>query len=223
MHAPISPARFLACCTAHSLVGCTVTPVMRRRVVPCSRNASAYRRAPSTVSTWKKSVAMMPSGLRVQKLTPGRAASPRCRIDAHAVQDLADRRGAQVMTKPNQLAMDPPMSPPRILPGKPERERPDRSLSWGTPSPPTRGVDPLPGHEPAMPAEQRPRSNRENHLPPRAVHQSRQRGEPEPSEQPATCRPPCTTAKRSPEHARSRENITVQSCDDFPGGTGCRR
>jgi hypothetical protein len=33
------------------------------------------------------------------------------------------------MTKPNQLAMDPPMSPPRILPGKPERERPDRSLS----------------------------------------------------------------------------------------------
>lgn len=40
-------------------------------------------------------------GLRGQKLPPGRAASPRCRLDARAAQDLPDRRGAQAMTEPN--------------------------------------------------------------------------------------------------------------------------
>ncbi|MFJ5991406.1 hypothetical protein [Lentzea sp. NPDC092896] len=48
-----------------------------------------------------------PLGLRGQKLPPRQAASTRRRIDARAVQDLPDRRGAQAMTKPNQLAMDP--------------------------------------------------------------------------------------------------------------------
>jgi len=37
-----------------------VTPVMCRRLVSCSRNASACRRVPSAVSMWKKSAAMMP-------------------------------------------------------------------------------------------------------------------------------------------------------------------
>jgi hypothetical protein len=113
--APSSPTRLLACCTAHSRLGCAVTPVMCRRLVPCSRNASAYRRAPSTVSMWKKSAAMISSACAVQTLPPPRATSPRRRIDAHAVQDLPDRRGTQAMAKPNQLAMDPPMTPLRIL------------------------------------------------------------------------------------------------------------
>ncbi|KJK57318.1 hypothetical protein UK12_17300 [Saccharothrix sp. ST-888] len=44
----------------HSLVGWAVTPVMCRRRVRCSRNASAYSRLPSAVSTRRKSAAMMP-------------------------------------------------------------------------------------------------------------------------------------------------------------------
>ena len=56
------------------------------------------------------------------------AASPRCRIDARAVQHVPDRRGADAMIKPNQFAMNPSMSPPRIFPGKSEYERPDRRL-----------------------------------------------------------------------------------------------
>ena len=36
-----SEARFLACWVVHACVGWAVTPVMCRRLVPCSRNASA--------------------------------------------------------------------------------------------------------------------------------------------------------------------------------------
>jgi hypothetical protein len=94
-------------CLKHGVEGVTILSVAVtqqcavtcRRLVPCSRNASAYRR---------------------------RIASPRRRIDNRAAQDLPDRRGAQAMTKPNQLAMDPPMSPPRIIFGESKYKRLDR-------------------------------------------------------------------------------------------------
>ncbi len=41
-------------------MGCAVTPVMCRRLVRCSRNASAYSLRPTAVSRWKNSAAMMP-------------------------------------------------------------------------------------------------------------------------------------------------------------------
>ncbi len=50
MRTPRSAARFLACRTVHSRVGQVVTPVLCRRLVPCSRNAGAYSRLPSAVS-----------------------------------------------------------------------------------------------------------------------------------------------------------------------------
>ncbi|CAM5610673.1 hypothetical protein SHIRM173S_04123 [Streptomyces hirsutus] len=57
---PGSAARFRACRTARARVGRAVTPVMCSRRVPCSRNAGAYNRPPSAVSTWRKSTATMP-------------------------------------------------------------------------------------------------------------------------------------------------------------------
>jgi hypothetical protein len=84
------------------------------------------------------------------------------------------------MAKPKQLAMDPPMTPPRILSSKSEYERLDRCCGCGTSGALARGVIPRPGDEPAVPAEQRARGNREDLLPARAMHQSRQRGKPEP-------------------------------------------
>lgn len=235
MRARSSPARFLACCT-----------VLSRRV----RGDAGDMHAPRTVfekhprvqtlaehgvdvEEVRRDDALRPRG---QKLPPGRTASPQCRIDARAVQYLPDRRGAQAMTKPSQLAMDPPMSPLRILSGKPEHERPDRSLSGRTPSLPTRGLVPLPGHEPTMPAEQRPRSNRENHLPARAVHQSRQRGEPEPVGSLVTERPGqlptnhnvlvpqhqklrilgCLTAKQNHRNRQQLADHLVQQRNDHP-------
>jgi hypothetical protein len=66
MRMPRSAARFRACCTVHSRVGSAMTPVRCRRLVPCSRNASAYSLLPSAVSRWKKSAAMTPSAWAVR-------------------------------------------------------------------------------------------------------------------------------------------------------------
>src|SRR6184192_623949 len=58
---PSSLARLRAYWVAHCAVGCAATPVMWSLRVRCSRNASAYKRLPVIVSTWKKSAAMIPS------------------------------------------------------------------------------------------------------------------------------------------------------------------
>jgi hypothetical protein len=71
----------------HSRVGLVVTPVMCRRRVPCSRNASAYSLRPVAVSRWKKSAAMMPwawfvrNSLQVGPVRRGAGSMPAaCRI-----------------------------------------------------------------------------------------------------------------------------------------------
>ncbi|MGW4079648.1 hypothetical protein ACWELB_40300 [Streptomyces asiaticus] len=58
-------------------------------------------------------------GLRGQELAPGGSCAARCRIDARGMQDLPDRRRSHPMPEPGQLPLDPPVAPPRILPGQP--------------------------------------------------------------------------------------------------------
>jgi hypothetical protein len=83
------------------------------------------------------------------------------------------------MTEPSQLTLDPPMSPPRILSGKPQHERLDRGSGGGTSGAAARAVVPLPGDEPAMPAGHSTGSDREDLSPAPTMHQPGQGGEPE--------------------------------------------
>jgi hypothetical protein len=57
-------------------------------------------------------------GLRVQELPPaGVGVSDRGRWDAVALQDPGDRGGADAVAEVEQLALDPLISPARVLPG----------------------------------------------------------------------------------------------------------
>ena len=56
-----------------------------------------------------------PGGLRVQELPPGRARAPRRRIEARSTQDLPHRGRRYRHAELRQLAMDPAVSPQRIL------------------------------------------------------------------------------------------------------------
>lgn len=59
MRSARSMARLRVCCTAHAPVGCAVTPAKWSLRVPCSVNTSTYNRWSSTVSTTRKSHAMI--------------------------------------------------------------------------------------------------------------------------------------------------------------------
>ena len=57
--APRSIARFRACWVAHEPVGLAVTPAMCNLLPPCWMKINTYSRRNSTVSTWRKSQAMI--------------------------------------------------------------------------------------------------------------------------------------------------------------------
>jgi len=56
-----------------------------------------------------------PGGLGVQELPPGRARAARCRIDARSAQDLPDCGLRDRHAEFRQFAVDPAVSPQRIL------------------------------------------------------------------------------------------------------------
>jgi hypothetical protein len=61
-----------------------------------------------------------PGGLGVQELPPGRARAARRRIDARGAQDLPDRGLRDGHAEFRQFAVDPAVSPPRILLRQPD-------------------------------------------------------------------------------------------------------
>ncbi|WP_158847904.1 hypothetical protein [Saccharothrix deserti] len=65
-------------------------------------------------------------GLGGGELAPGRAAAAWGRVDACRAQDLPDRRGGDPVAESGRLAVDASVSPPRVLLGEPQHERPDR-------------------------------------------------------------------------------------------------
>ncbi len=61
-----------------------------------------------------------PSGLRMQKLPPGRAVPARRGIDARGSQDLVDGGRPDGYAQLGQLAVDAPVSPERVLLRQPD-------------------------------------------------------------------------------------------------------
>jgi hypothetical protein len=90
--------------------------------------------------------------LRPQELPPTGIGAPRRRWrDSVALQDPPDRRGAHVMAECEQLALDPPVSPARVLPRHPHHQG-DQDVVDRWSSGPVR-VGPSSAHEAAMPAQ----------------------------------------------------------------------
>ena len=83
--------------------------------------------------------------------------------------------------QPRQLALDPAMTPPRVLPRQAQYKLLEccRSGRAASASPPV-GVVPLAGDQPPVPSQQRPRRDWEDVPPVTARYQRRQRGQPEP-------------------------------------------
>ena len=108
-------ARLRACCTVQFPVGCAVTPPRCIRRLPCSMNTSTYMRFSSTVSTCRKSTARMPVAWAVRNCRHvgpdrrGPGSMPAAR------QDLPHGGRRHGDAELGQLAMDPAMSPQRIL------------------------------------------------------------------------------------------------------------
>jgi hypothetical protein len=61
-----------------------------------------------------------PGGLRVQKLPPGWARSARCRVNARSSQDFPHGGRGDRHAELGQLAVDPAVSPQRILVRQPD-------------------------------------------------------------------------------------------------------
>ena len=61
-----------------------------------------------------------------EELPPGRPGPPRRGIDAGGVQDLPHRGRGDRVPELGQLALDPPVSPGRVLSRHPDDQRPDR-------------------------------------------------------------------------------------------------
>jgi len=97
-------------------------------------------------------------GLRAQEPSPTRIGMSRWRRwDPVALQDPTDRRGAEPMAELEQLALDPAISPARVLPGHTLHQCGDDVVDWWS-SGPVR-IPPLSAHEAAMPAQDGARSD----------------------------------------------------------------
>ena len=86
-----------------------------------------------------------------QELPPVLPSSPRSRVDAGAAQDQPDRRRSDPMAEPDQLAMDPPVTPAGILGGHPQHQLLEARTGWW-PAAATRNA-PAAADQVAMPAQ----------------------------------------------------------------------
>ena len=97
-------------------------------------------------------------GLSVQELPPGRVGLPfRRGRDLQGLEDPADRGGADPVAEPEQLTLDPLVSPAVILAGEPLDQHDDLSGDRRAARPVR--VSPLPGNQAAVPAQHGPRSD----------------------------------------------------------------
>jgi hypothetical protein len=98
------------------------------------------------------------AGLSTQELPPTGVGVPdRCRWDAVALEDPPDRRGTDTVAELEQLAPEPHVPPPRVLPRHPHHQR-DQHLVDRRPPGPVR-VGPASANEAAMPAQERVRGD----------------------------------------------------------------
>jgi hypothetical protein len=114
---------------------------------------STYTRWSHTVSTVKKSTAKA-AGLCTEELSPGRAAPNRW-AESFGTEDLLDRGGRDHHADALQLADDPLIAPPRILPGKPHNQCAD--VCWDRWSTGWSRIGPAPGDQQPVPPEERRR------------------------------------------------------------------
>ena len=100
---------------------------------------------------------MLAAWARRNSRQPGPDA-PRSRPQSGAGEQPTDRRWRHPEAELGQLAADPPMAPARILACQPQHEGPHLGRH-GRASALAGRLSPLPAHERAMPAQQRPRSD----------------------------------------------------------------
>ena len=109
-------------------------------------------RRSAIVSRWKKSQASRPFRLGTQELPPTRVRPPRRWPDSIGGQDTADRSGTDPPPQADQLSLDPPMPPARVIPGQPQHQIPDlfadpRAARPGPVRPPPRDQPPVPAQQ----------------------------------------------------------------------------
>jgi hypothetical protein len=121
-----------------------------------------------------------PGALSAQELPPARARAPRCWIDARGMQDLPHGRRRDCYAELCELAVDPAVSPQRVLLRQADDKAGDargcRRASRLAPL--LRAV--LPRRQPAVPGQQRRWRHGEDFGPAPARYKPRQRGEPDP-------------------------------------------
>jgi hypothetical protein len=144
-------------------------------------NTSTYKRFNSTVPACRKVGRDDPGGPGCQELPPPRARPARRRIDARGMQDLPYRGRRGRHAELGQLAVDPPVSPPRILlrqANDQAGDARDRRRAAGL-APPARVV--VAAGELAVPGQERRRRHGEDAGPAPAGEEPCQRGEPHPA------------------------------------------
>jgi hypothetical protein len=95
-----------------------------------------------------------------------RARPARCRIDARGAQDLIDGRRRNGHAEPGQLAVDPPVTPQRVLPRQADGDPGNTPHGRRAAGPAARARFVLPRDQPAVPSQQRRGRHREDPAPP---------------------------------------------------------
>jgi hypothetical protein len=122
-----------------------------------------------------------PGGLSCQELPPGRAPAARRRIDARVMQDLPHRGRRNGETEFHQLAVNPAVSPQRVLRRQADDETGDaQDCRRAARLAPLARVVPLRGQH-AVPGQQRRWCHGEDTGPAPAGEEPGQRGEPHPA------------------------------------------
>jgi hypothetical protein len=96
-------------------------------------------------------------GLGGQELRPALPGSLWGRVDAGPAQDQPDRGGCDPVAEPDQLAVDPPVTPAGVVRGHPQHQLPDGRAGRRPPAAP--GDAPAAADQVAMPAQHRLRAH----------------------------------------------------------------
>ena len=121
-----------------------------------------------------------PGSLGVQELPPARARAPRCRIDARGMQDLPHGGRRDHHAELGQFAVDPAVSPQRILLRQADDKAGDARVFRRAAGLAAIARVVLARGQPAVPGQQRRWRHGEDFGPAPARYEPRQRGEPGP-------------------------------------------
>src|SRR5258708_2920957 len=145
-----SISRFRACWAVQAPVGLAVTPKMCTRRVSISMTKKTYRRFRKIVSTCRKSHAKIPEAWEIKNCR--QVGDDRRGAESGLREDPADRALTDSMAKTEELALDPSVSPSRVLPRQPYDQVTD--LVGDRWSSGLARIGPLPLDQPAMPGQQ---------------------------------------------------------------------